>query len=126
MIYTNDHESPHVHVFHSGDKLVIDLVTLHPRIQPTMKLALAKLAKKLVAQNRQLPWENGTIFMEVKMIEYTTMTEKEYNDAVAQCKKEDSTHPRAVAFSYDLGTREAHLELRNHPSINPDQPTSWF
>lgn len=52
------------------------------------------------------------------MIEYTPMTEKEYCDAVTQWKKEDNTHPRAVAFSYDPDTQEAHLELRNHSSIS--------
>lgn len=52
MIYTRDHPPPHVHIFHGGDEVVINLQPVEVREASRMKNSLIRKALELVEENQ--------------------------------------------------------------------------
>ncbi len=60
MIHTNDHEPAHVHAYKAGGVALINIIDLHTRKVIKMKKQDVRLAKQIIAANRDFflsEWE---------------------------------------------------------------------
>jgi len=53
MIYTDDHEPPHVHVFYGGVMVIINLRDFSARKAKNMKISDVRRARKIVANHQE-------------------------------------------------------------------------